>query len=180
MNKQNPCTTPKCTNFVTQRGTTLCNSCIDNKKRQREHDMDQFLGKINDLSEQLKESQLKVTDLTRELSAKEELCTNFEKEIETLKEKISLLEINNNTILNSQKELESKIKSQISEGRFENENKRLREFISKLKADNEKLTNQQGLYEATYEQLKLDNEKLRLDNRRLKSEAKGGKDSEKK
>lgn len=151
--KSNPCANQKstgCPNFVTQRGTTLCDICIETKKKTRENDYADKMRVIEQerilLKKQLENIESKYKDL----------CSDHKNCLD----KIDKLE----------KEKNDNKTSEVLEFHYEKENIRLNSFIDELRNDITKLQNERAVYEITHNQLKLDNEHLLLQISTLKSQ----------
>lgn len=150
----NPCSNSRngCQNTISQRGSILCDVCIENKKNNSKSRKEKDLFEIaNSFQEKNKKLEEKVIDLSK-------LITSLEFEKSQLQEQLEAEKKKNKDNMN-------KADYNLH---LEKENQRITKLFEKALSELDKLTADKATFQSNFDQLKLNYEKARKENDRYK------------
>lgn len=150
----NPCSNSRngCQNTISQRGSILCDVCIENKKNNSKSRKEKDLFEIaNSFQEKNKKLEEKVIDLSK-------LITSLEFEKSQLQEQLEAEKKKN-------KDNTNKADYNLH---LEKENQRITKLFEKALSELDKLIADKATFQSNFDQLKLNYEKARKENDRYK------------
>jgi len=167
-----------CSGFVTEKGNVLCDSCLEEKKKiskiKREHDIEELVNKNLEMEKELFKLRELNNNLDNDFRVINEKNEENIKRISELEAINKSLELRRKKIEINYKTLEEKFSEKTAENKYleyletiEKENKEISNMNERLIKENEEFVKKTEIFDTTYLQLKLDNERLYLNNIRL-------------